>query len=188
MTCLLRLCPCIPGFCFPRKKKLEIKDSRPSSVTETDADQGTLPKAQTGRADGGDAVSGPFNEDPFVDETIREESQHNLIDAGPVVSSLSRTDRMFRDRLEDEDEDDMASACHRLNVAISNCTQWVVDDWSQIRHPLDPNEERQGELSRLDSQNPTSGEVLLAIGGAMLGRIRSARAVPSTTELEMSWS
>ncbi len=105
-------------------------------------------------------------------------------DAKPIISPTSRTDRMFLDRLDNNDEDDLTGACHRLNVEISNCTQWVVDDWSQARHSQDQNERSERELSGLDSQNPASGEVLIAIGGAMLERIKSARAVPSTTELE----
>ncbi len=105
-------------------------------------------------------------------------------DAKPIISPTSRTDRMFLDRLDNNDEDDLTGACHRLNVEISNCTQWVVDDWSQARHSQDQNERSERELSRLDSQNPALGEVLIAIGGEMLERIKSARAVPSTTELE----
>lgn len=59
--------------------------------------------------------------------------KESVLEEVVVHDQLSRTEHVFRDRINSYDDEQMKSACNRMNFEIMACTQSIVDEWSQLR-------------------------------------------------------
>jgi len=101
-----------------------------------------------------------------------------VLDEVVVHDQLSRTERVFRDRINSYDEEQLKSACNRMNFEITACTQSIVDEWSQLK----PDSEKISPRRREPESIPK--EVHDAVGDEILQRIQKGKLPPSSFDIE----
>lgn len=133
-----------------------------------------------------DAVSayGPESEDDHDHDSRRQTSSCDVETATESPSleeiaaqePLDRTERLFLDRINACDEEELITACHRMNSEITTCTQSIADEWSRARP------EKQVDVSSTSSV--ISGSIRNVIGSEILHRIHVAKSPQSHLDLE----
>ncbi len=106
----------------------------------------------------------------LIPETNRDHAgrrrKESVLDEVVVHDQPSRTERVFRDRINSYDEEQLKSACNRMNFEITACTQSIVDEWSQLK----PDSEKICPRRREPESIPK--EVHDAVGDEILQRIQ----------------
>ncbi len=117
----------------------------------------------------------------LIPETNRDHAgrrrKESVLDEVVVHDQLSRTERVLRDRINSYDEEQLKSACNRMNFEITACTQSIVDEWSQLK-PDSENSPRRRDPESIPK------EVYDAVGDEILQRIQKAKLPPSSFDIE----
>ncbi|KLO12784.1 hypothetical protein SCHPADRAFT_997896 [Schizopora paradoxa] len=93
-----------------------------------------------------------------------------------VHEQPNRTERLFLDRINVCDEEELLTACNQLNSEITTCTQTIADEWLQAR----PDVLEQSNVS----PSMISSTVREAIGSEIMHRIQDAKFPHSHLDLE----
>ncbi|KLO12779.1 hypothetical protein SCHPADRAFT_940953 [Schizopora paradoxa] len=138
------------------------KDREDAEILEGDAGYEHDLRLQTTTFDAGTATASPC---------LDEESIHG---------QLNRTERLFLDRINTCDEEELIAACHRMNSEITTCTQVIAEEWSQAI----PEDLEQVEVSESSVPSVMPGSAGDAIGSELSRRIQVSKSPHSNLDLE----
>ena len=162
--------PTSPGQQYPNQTRPTEPKSSPTRPTDTHAISSYQKDAKFH-----ERIAG-YEPEYDLERQTKSSDSRIVAEAGP--GRLNRTERLFLDRINACDEEELIAACHRMNSEITTCTQAIAEDWAQARSE-DP------EQANVSSVPPMiSGPVGDAIGNEVLRRIQVSKSPRSDLDLE----